>query len=151
MGNLFSICGCMNIPIEGITPFGGFFVNNFYGTDDNFFVGLLADDYGLSKIKGIYFEKDKIRFEKDYQNREDIINYDFEFNKKKNIWLGNYNGEKSGKGKAICEINSALKGLLFGERVPMTDEEFARRLINNMIDRGMLIKVEDNEIGNNKP
>jgi len=83
MGNLVSICGCINEPLAGVSPFGGFFVEDYYKNNSNFFVGLLADNYGLSEIRGVYFVGDKINFEKIYQGRKDKINYDFEFNKKK--------------------------------------------------------------------
>jgi len=38
-----------------------------------------------------------------------------------------------------------LKDLDFGQIFPMSDEEFVGRLIQNMVDGGMLIEVESNE------
>lgn len=120
-GNLFSIGGSIEIPEEGITiPFWGGFVNDWNG-NKNFFVGSMVDNEGLSKIMGLYLENMGMKFDKIYQGRKDKIEFDFEFDKKKRIYLGGYKNKSGGKGKAHCEVHPILQPMRFGEKQSLSE------------------------------
>jgi len=62
----------------------------------------------LASIGGIYKNENEIEFVKKYHGRDSSINYHLEFNKEKNLWLGEFNGIKAETGRVMCNIISSI-------------------------------------------
>jgi len=118
--------------------------------------GRLRDYFGHSTIKGD-FEKNKLSFEKTYDNRkgEPIL---YEFEKQRGIWVGKftYVNEKIFGGETSCELSNDGNYKFDWEEIvrhaglsPQGAEEYSRGILEYMIQTGFLIKTQDAETGEN--
>ena len=74
-----------------------------HNEEDNSLEGKLYDAYGESLIKGnLNFAKGIMNFDKTYRKKGRLIGY--KFRKQGEIWIGEYDGERTSKGEAMCEI-----------------------------------------------
>lgn len=152
--DVYSISGLF---IEGHTPhqakfFGGFFSVR---TDSNEpresfldmpFTGHLVDCYGKSKIYG-EIGSQRFRFDKQYESSESLIEYHFKKNAQ-GIWVGEYFGEgRIGKGYATVKTNLDWKGVDMIVPRPFDPEGWAKDLLEQMVDNGMLEIVKDDKTG----
>ena len=139
MGKLYSITGLFNEFFPGISPWGGYFILGREGEPENKMVGQLIDLHGPSRLEGT-LELENMKFRKQYErcNEEQIFDYQYTL-EKNGIWKGEY-VSPSGKsyGRSICKTNVCLDNLDFKKTDLKDPDEFARILMENMLNSGML-------------
>lgn len=109
------------------------------------FSGSLVDCYGMSDIDGEISPHEFI-FDKKYRHGAQI-KYEFKKNDK-GIWVGEYSaGGGIGKGYATAQTNLDWRGVEFIYPEPVNPEEWAKNLLEQMVDNGMLEIVKDNKTG----
>ncbi len=96
---LYGIAGWLSqLPDVECAAFGGYFR---YDVLDRVLVdGQLIDLWGSSSIEGTMTENE-LRFTKMYEHRSDPISYRFRM--QNGIWVGEYNGPETGRGRAQCK------------------------------------------------
>ncbi len=135
MGEVYGITGFFE-QLRNISPFGGFFLLHPNGRLE----GNLVDGYGGSNIGGNLTETD-LRFGKIYHERGGIIEYSFKRNPS-GIWVGEYDGRDTGRGKAVCKLALNWKDVEL-DTTPRTIERSVEDLIDSMIEQGMLVPVKE--------
>ncbi len=147
MKSLYSICGVYSQAGHGVLPFGGFILRNEPRETEKTFEGKIADFYGLAEIVGSFQNEEELEFDKDYGGGRMPINYRMKFDMERKLWLGECDISGGISGKVICEIYPAIKFLhLDIEQVYTTPEEWARNLLDTMVDEGYLT-IEKDENG----
>jgi len=145
MANLHAICGLYHEAFTGIKPFGGYIIAEGDKID-----GFLTDIHGHSRIEGAMTQED-LEFTKTYDRPGTPINYRFKLDKA-GIWKGEYEfsraGETMGGDRAVCRTHLCFENMTFrlydSRKNP---EEWAKMLLEGMVDEGMLKIVEDPETG----
>jgi hypothetical protein len=66
--------------------------------------GNLRDFYGDSVLSLVLISPKEIQFTKKYAGREDLIHYTFKRRTENGIWVGEYTGDRVGKGISKCVI-----------------------------------------------
>jgi len=137
-GDIYSITGFYNNGFPRATiPFGGFFLASDIGTSLGLEIrGELTDIYGRSSISGL-LAGDRMGFGKRYGDRDYEIQYKFQKNEN-GLWLGTYASEDTGKNKAVCKLDCAFKGIVLIEGEQMDPEQWAKDLLESMVEQGML-------------
>jgi len=106
MKTQYSMVGVFIQPFYGNGIFEG--KNLLHNETDNSLIGKLSDVAGQSSIKGtLELSKGVMEFEQQYYGDKSIIEY--KFVKQENLWRGNFNGEWTGLGEAMCEIFNPKK------------------------------------------
>jgi len=139
--DIYSITGMFNEPHGSrIGIFGGWFALQQSATSalEESLRGMLIDPHGASEIFGSLSPLALI-FDKKYSSREQIIPYIFDKNEN-GIWLGRYTFEDL-SGKAVCKIERNWQNLHMIEPESIDPEQWAKDLIEDMVDRGMLKEV----------
>ena len=152
--NVYSISGFF---VEGHSPnqaryFGGFFSvrtnpnepgNNFLAMPFN---GSLVDCYGMSGIEGeISFYE--LIFKKFHGQNGNLIQYCFERDKDR-IWIGRYSAREGiGNGYASAKINLDWQGVDMIVSRSFDPEGWAKDLLEQMVDKGMLEIKRDEKTG----
>ncbi len=138
--SVYGISGLFRQRFDGITPFGGYFFKAVNQLD-----GALVDKWGLSRIFG-EIEEDRISFNKRYEGKEDDIQYSFQQKEKDGLWLGEWKARfASGlidRGRVVCKIHLDWEGFRQG-----TIDGWAHNLLEDMVEAGMLRKIEDPKTG----
>lgn len=67
-------------------------------------VGKMFDHFGESRLFDIKITRTKMRFVKQYNLRDDTINYSFRREGK--LWIGEYSGAHAGRGDTRCVIKT---------------------------------------------
>jgi len=103
---LYSIAGYFCQPKRGFdaVAFGGYF--RYDVLDKLVLDGQLIDRFGPSTIEG-RMDDEVLVFDKEYQSRGYALTY--EFTKRNGIWVGDYAGKTTGKGKAQCVCTPVLE------------------------------------------
>lgn len=70
--------------------------------ESSIFMGEMADAFGESDLSEITLGPDELSFSKKYEHRADTIKYSFR--RQGSIWVGEYEGEKTGKGRSNCVL-----------------------------------------------
>jgi hypothetical protein len=104
--HLYGIVGVISQPDtigEGMIAFGGYFRHD--ALTGKVCDGQLVDCWGQADILNFgLLDKDTLEFNKKYIGRQSVINYKYR-KIKGDIWVGEYNGEYTGKGETQCKIN----------------------------------------------
>lgn len=109
------------------------------------FNGCLVDCYGNSEING-EISPHELDFKKFYRHNGNQIQYHFE--KKSGIWIGKYSARKDiGNGYASAKINLDWHGVDMIIPKPFDPEGWAKSLVEQMVDEGMLEVKIDEETG----
>ncbi len=151
MGRMYSISGFFQESFVGASPFGGYVIRGIEGRQgSDFFEGQLVDNYGPSRIEGIFQSEESIVFERYYTDGafvgQGAVDYRFNFNEDSGLWFGSYMFEGSGRGNhAVCALESNFEGLNFQLQSNLSSDEWASNLIEDMVHEGMLKVVEGPE------
>ncbi|MFA6447133.1 MAG: hypothetical protein WCW31_02635 [Patescibacteria group bacterium] len=70
--------------------------------ESGIFMGEMVDDFGNSGLSEITLGPDELKFSKKYEHRADVIKYSFR--RQDSIWVGEYEGKKTGKGWSNCVL-----------------------------------------------
>ena len=110
------------------------------------FNGSLVDYYGMSEIAG-EISPVELGFNKRYIRNGSPIQYNFRKNEK-GIWVGEYSAnERIGTGYATVKINLDWKGVDMIVPRPFDHEGWAKDLLEQMVDEGMLELKRDEKTG----
>ena len=124
--------------------FGGFFSTekevDFFGKE---FRGDLIDHFGMSDIQGKLINSSLI-FDKKYNDRQDIIHYDFKMNENR-LWVGNYSSSNKsvGNGIAICRTHLDFENVNFIIRDYVDIENWVTNLVEGMVREGIVKVVSE--------
>lgn len=140
MAELHSIVGLFHEDFPGISPWGGHFIKNYEGG----IVGQLIDVWGPSKLEGV-LENESLEFRKQYKecNREQI--FDYKFSLVDGIWQGEFSSPNGYIGGAICKTYLCLGNLDFKVVDIRNPEEYAKAIIDSMVQTGYLETFENSE------
>lgn len=143
---LHSITGLFYEDFPGISPWGGYFIRGL--GEENNIEGMLADVHGLSRIDG-KINSDLLEFRKQYGDENMGQVYDYRFQLKNGIWLGEYTSSEfsSYSGRSLCKTNLCLKDLNFKNIAINSPEDFVRVLIDNMVNSGKIELINDPKSG----
>lgn len=73
-------------------------------------VGQMTDNFGESELSAITLTATHFTFTKRYSHRGDTILYTFD-KKKGDIWIGKFEGEKTGEGVVKCQVIKSTEEL----------------------------------------
>ena len=75
----------------------------FIGDDQENGIGWLMDQFGQAVISNVNMTEDSLRFCKKYEDRDDLVIYEFK-KAEKDCWTGYYCGSAVGQGLSDCVI-----------------------------------------------
>ena|GEM_PF-3362480 len=88
-------------PIVLVAEYYGFI--KFIGDDRKNGIGLIMDQFGQAVISSVNMTEESLRFCKKYDDRDDLVVYEFE--KYGNHWNGSYSGSAAGYGLSECVVH----------------------------------------------
>ena len=154
MADLYSIAGFLNDSYKYGVSFGGFF---FFGKgignspfEDNI-NGMLVDFYRSSFIDGNMRPETSLIFTKKYDSRgEELIKYELRFDSSSGLWLGEFNGLETGKGRVACKTSLSIEDVILPKGNSFCPEEEMEELLHSMVEKGLLVEVSDESQDNEK-
>lgn len=146
MAELHSITGLFVEGFPGTSPWAGYF---WKGEEDSseYIEGQLVDLYGASTIIGTMDEQ-KLSFLKHYTIANGNQEFEYDFELKNGVWLGNYKSRRSDyNGRAVCKTHLIFDKMKFRRMDFSTQEGYLEAVFDDMEEKGLLKRVTNPNTG----